>query len=143
MDQYGDYLYRFALSRVQDPTAAEDLVQETFMSALHTHEAFEGRSSERTWLTSVLKHKILDHVRKKDRERPFNDIESSKESIDALFNEKGHWKVGPAEWTINPAKLFEQKEFWEVFSNCLSDLPSRMAQIFQLREVDGLNCEEI
>ena len=65
VDKYGDYLYRFALSRVKDPVIAEELVQETFLAALRSLKNFQGRSSGRTWLIAILKHKIIDYFRKK------------------------------------------------------------------------------
>jgi len=74
VDRYGDYLYAFTLSRLVDRTTAEDLVQETFVSALHAMKNFRGHSSERTWLTSIMKHKILDHFRKRQREKTGNDL---------------------------------------------------------------------
>ena len=143
VDQHGDYLYRYALARIHDHAVAEDLVQDTFLAGLHSRENFEGRSSERTWLTAILKHKLLDHFRKISREQPVDYVESYADTLDDLFDAKGRWKVGPAKWTVNPWKLLEQKEFQEVFSSCLSELPERSAHTFKLREMDGLNCEEI
>ena len=67
VDRYEDYLYAFAQSWFVDRTTAEDIVQETFLSALNSIKNFKGHSSERTWLTSILKHKILDHFRKRQR----------------------------------------------------------------------------
>jgi RNA polymerase sigma-70 factor (ECF subfamily) len=143
VDQYGDYLYRYALSRVRDPANAEDLVQETFVAALHTRQTFQGRSSEKTWLTAILKHKIMDHFRKQSREQPSDDIETLAESVDEVFDEKGNWKIKPTEWAADPVKLYEQKEFWGVFYRCLSELSRRLATAFTLREMDGLSTEEI
>ncbi len=69
MDLYGDFLYRFAMFRVRDSTAAEDLVQETFLAALGAYKNFNGHSTLRTWLTAILKNKSVDHIRKKAKER--------------------------------------------------------------------------
>lgn len=143
VDQYGDYLYRYALSRIQDPSVAEDLVQETFLAALHAKERFEGRSSEKTWLTGILKYKIIDHIRKKSREQPTESIEFAADVMHEHFDEKGAWKVGPAKWTVDPSELLEQKEFWEVFYRCLSKLSGRLAQAFVFRELEGLSSDEI
>lgn len=143
VDLYGDYLYRYALSRIRDSVIAEDLVQETFLSALQAREDFRGDSSMRTWLTGILKHKIIDHFRKSSREKTVNNIEPLAESIDSLFDEKGQWRVRPNNWAVNPSELFEQKEFWKVFERCLSELPARQAQTLTLREMDGLSSEEI
>ena len=143
VDQYGDYLYRFALSRLQDRAAAEDLVQETFLAALHARENFKGRSSVTTWLTGILKHKIIDHLRKESRNQPVEDVEPFTPSLDDLFDEKGKWKVGPSKWTGSPSELYEQKEFWRILTQCLSELSGRLAQIFTLRELEELSTEEI
>lgn len=143
VDEYGDYLFRYALSRIHDPEVAEDLVQETFLAALHAKEGFRGDSSERTWLTGILKYKIIDHMRRKSREQPTDNIETSIDAMDQHFDDKGKWKVGPAEWRVNPRKLLEQKQFWKVFHECLSKLSRRLARAFVLRELDGLGSEEI
>ena len=63
-DRYGDELYRFALSRVSDDNAAEELVQDTFLSALDGLVAFRGEASKRTWVFVILRRKIIDHYRR-------------------------------------------------------------------------------
>ena len=143
VDRYGDYLYRQALSRIQDPTVAEDLVQETFVAALHARENFQGRSSEKTWLTAILRHKAIDYIRKKSKEKPVEDTEYLTGSMDELFDEKGDWKIKPAKWAYSPTELYEQKEFWKTLTQCLSQLTSRLSRAFTLREMDGLSTEEI
>ncbi len=143
VDQYGDYLYRYAISRIYEPAVAEDLVQETLLAALQGKEGFEGRSSEKTWLTGILKYKIIDYIRKKSREQPTDTIELAADAMHEHFDDKGEWKVGPAKWTVNPRELLEQKEFWKVFYSCLSKLSERLAKAFVLRELDGLSSEEI
>ena len=82
VDLHGDYLYGYAFSRILDPTIAEDMVQETFLAALKSHERFEGHSTERTWLTSILRHKVVDHIRKASREQPMENVEASASSLD-------------------------------------------------------------
>ena len=143
VDQYGDYLFRFALSRLPDSAVAEDLVQETFLAALHARENFKGRSSVTTWLTGILKHKIIDHFRKESREQPVEDVEPFAASLDDLFDEKGKWKIGPSKWTVSPLELYEQKEFWRILALCLSELSDRLARIFTLRELEELSTKEI
>ena len=69
VDQHGDALYRFALRRVTDPELADDLVQETFLEGLSARSSFTGGSSVRTWLTAILKHKIIDQYRRSGRTR--------------------------------------------------------------------------
>ncbi|WNV03000.1 sigma factor [Candidatus Methylospira mobilis] len=73
LDGHGDYLFRFALLRVQNESTAEDMVQETLLAALSAHHQRAGLSSERTWLTGILKHKIIDHFRCSRREQPLDE----------------------------------------------------------------------
>jgi len=143
VDGYGDFLYRFALSRVKDPSVAEDLVQETFLAALRARENFKGRSAGRTWLIAILKHKIVDYIRKKIREPASNKIETLSDLADADFSDKGEWLIRPSKWAINPGEIYEQKEFLDVLYRCLAELPERLAEAFMLREMDGLSTEEV
>jgi RNA polymerase sigma-70 factor (ECF subfamily) len=122
---------------------AEDLVQETFLSALGALKDFQWRSSEKTWLTGILKHKVVDHFRKTAREQPVEDVESDPESTDAFFDPKGNWQIKPAKWTVNPQRLLEQREFIDVLSSCISKLTERLAHAFVLREINGESVEEI
>ena len=143
VDEYGDFLYRFALSRVKDPSVAEDLVQETFLAALRARENFKGRSAGRTWLIAILKHKIVDYIRKKIREPSSDKIETLSDLADSDFNDKGEWQIRPFKWAINPGKIYEQKEFLDVLYLCLAELPERLAEAFMLREMDGLSTDEV
>ncbi|MGD2098594.1 MAG: sigma-70 family RNA polymerase sigma factor [Desulfobacterales bacterium] len=143
VESYGDFLYRFALSRVKDHSVAEDLVQETFLAALRARENFQGRSAGRTWLTAILKHKIVDHIRKKIREPSTDKIESLIDALDPDFDDHGHWQIRPGKWRVNPGKLYEQKEFVDVLYHCLAELPERLAEAFIKREMDGLSTAEI
>jgi len=149
VDQHGDLLYKYALMRLRDPAIVEDLVQETFLAALQARHNFAGQSSEKTWLVGILKHKIIDHFRRINRERPVNDVESLPDESEELFEVTGlwagHWKaeMGPTEWATDPGRVVEQMEFWKVFEGCLSELPARTASAFTLREMDGLTSEEI
>ncbi len=143
VDRYGDYLYRFALARIHDPVVAEDLVQETFLAALKSRRNFEKRATVKTWLTAILRHKIVDFIRKRQRERVIDNEEALDRSLEAFFNDNGHWKIHPAKWAHNPGKHYEQKEFLDILYDCLTGLPRRIARIFMLREMEGLQTEEI
>jgi len=143
VDQYGDYLFGYALSRTGDPTIAEDLVQETFLAGLRAQEGFEGRSSVRTWLVAILKNKIVDNLRKMSREKPVEDVETMADLEKEFFHEKGAWRLKPAEWEVNPSRLVERKEFWKIFTDCLVELPKNLSSALRLREMEGMGCEEI
>jgi len=143
MDQYGDLLYRFALVRVQDSAAAEDLVQETFLAALGAYKNFKGHSTLRTWLIAILKNKSVDHIRKKVKERGSDEIDRPGNGIGDNFNGQGQWPQRHCKWFDTPLKLYADKELMDTLSRCLSGLPGRLAQAFTMREIDGLSTKEI
>lgn len=143
VDLYGDVLYRFAMARLKDPAIAEEVVQETFLAALRSRDNFQGRSSEKTWLIAILKHKIMDHFRKKRPEESRDDIETFSDTPHGVFNQKGAWHIPPKNWRIDPRAVYEQHEFMDVLYRCLADIPKRPADAFRLREIEGLTTEEI
>lgn len=143
VDRHGDCLYRHAVLRLRSADLAADLVQETFLEALRVRETFAGRSSERTWLVGILKHKIVDHFRKTGRFQALVDGASAKAAVDSAFDRRGHWKAGPASWGGEPSRGLETREFWEAFGRCLSRLPDGLADAFILRELDGLGADEV
>ena len=143
VQDHGDLLFRYALVRLRDRAAAEEVVQETFLAALKGREQFKGQASERTWLVGILKHKIIDYFRKSSREIPVTFLPSSEDSPEDVFDDDGKWKTEPGAWGDDPAGVLERKEFWKTFKECMGDLPRRLAEIFSLREFEGLGTEEI
>jgi len=143
VDQYGDALFRFAAVRVRDPGIAEDLVQETFLAGLQSKDRFRGKSSQKTWLFSILKHKIIDHFRKNKSNGFGKEILHDADNLEAFFNSKGGWQIRPQHWHTDPGKNQEIKEFLDHFYECLADLPRRNADAFVYREIDGLSTEEV
>lgn len=143
VDEYGDYLFRFALSRLRQREVAEDLVQETFLAALRARKRFAGASSERTWLVGILKRKIVDHLRRKGREQPASALAATDNWVESLFDERGNWKKKPGKWPADPSEVLEKAEFQMVFSRCLGKLPERLVNAFLLREVEELDSQEV
>lgn len=146
MDLHGDSLFRYALLRTRDPRVAEDLVQETFLAALQNRARFAERSSERTWLIGILKHKIMDYFRQTSRESTLDGDDQATEVVVDLFDDQGHWHApatAPKNWIEDPSQILERKEFWDVLARCLAALPPRQARAFSLREIDDLDSEEI
>lgn len=144
LNEHGDYLYRFALARLKDPHQAEDAVQETMLAAIKNN-SFAGDSSARTWLTGILKHKIIDLQRKHIREQPVSDLidpDASEDSMEDFFDHKGHWLDKPV--TLNmPDDTLQQKQFLAVLDECLSKLPKKLKAIFMLRDVQEVENENI
>jgi RNA polymerase sigma-70 factor (ECF subfamily) len=94
-------------------------------------------------LIAILKRKIVDHYRRSGNRQITDDIESVANNVENLFDETGHWRVMPSPWQTNPGDVYEQKEFMDVLYACVSDLPSRLAEIFMLREFDELDTKAI
>jgi RNA polymerase sigma-70 factor (ECF subfamily) len=144
LSEHGDYLYRFAFARLRDQHLAEDAVQETLLAALQS-DSFSGKASVRTWLTGILKHKIIDQFRRAKREQPLEqDVaeEISDPGMDEFFADDGHWAEAPCSLG-DPSRLAEQKQFWEVMQSCLERLPKQLARLFLLREIEEKENEEI
>jgi RNA polymerase sigma-70 factor (ECF subfamily) len=143
VDRYGNMMYRYALARLSNPEAAKDLVQEALAAAVQSYKSFKGRSSTKTWLIAILKRKIVDHYRQLSNRQETDDIESVADSVQNQFDQSGHWRVMPSQWQVNPADNYEQKEFMDVLYACISRLPSRLAEIFMLREFEELDTQAI
>jgi RNA polymerase sigma-70 factor (ECF subfamily) len=142
LNEHGDYLYRFALARLRDTHQAEDVVQETFIAAIKS-TGFSGKSSPRTWLTGILKHKIIDVIRKRVREIPASQLVANDDSsMDEFFNEKGEWSDGTSAWEM-PDNALEQKQFLGVLQNCMEKLPKKQSTLFMLRDVQETDNNEI
>lgn len=146
IEQHRDYLLRYASLQLRDAGAAEDAVQDTLIAALEGRERFAGKSSVKTWLTGILKHKIIDHVRRQSREQPLitgsGDERSEAEAIDALFLDDGHWRQPPSNWG-DPDAALQNKAFLEVFEQCAKGMPARTARAFMMREVMDMDTGEI
>lgn len=143
LHDYGDALYRFALSRVRDSFTAEDLVQETLLAAYRSREGFSRQSTVKTWLTGIMKHKIMDYYRKLKPEQSDENIDNFSYSLDNLFNEQEKWKIKPGEWAGDPQNLVEGKELMAAIQMCLADMPKKMSLAFTLREKEGATTSEI
>lgn len=147
VSQHGDYLFRFAMVKLRDEHMAEDAVQETLLAALQGHKDFSGDSAERTWLVGILKHKIVDLIRKKVREPTLVNVdepmEFGEDSVtESMFDDTGHWVTPCQDWG-SPDKMFEQKRFWEILNECLKRLPPQLPMLYSLREISGMETEDI
>jgi RNA polymerase sigma-70 factor (ECF subfamily) len=143
------YLCRYAFSRLRDRGAAEDVVQETLMAAVEGQAKFRGESALLTWLTGILKHKIVAWQRREARNpsrvtTPSRiDLDGELEqTADALFDSAGRWVNPPSAWP-NPEQSFENQQFWKMFESCLADLSPASARAFYLREIQGMEGKEI
>ncbi|MBW3127738.1 sigma-70 family RNA polymerase sigma factor [Hymenobacter profundi] len=150
--RFGDELYRYALGRVAEAGMAEELVQDTFVSALEAQASFRGQASERTWLFVILKRKIIDHYRRQARS-PFVPLTLTPEQLpEAEFFRPadGHWREEeyPAPWDGVGDEgrgdvLVEQAEFQHILKSCQERLSPQHLAVFVLRFVEELPAEAI
>ena len=136
---HADYLYAFAITRINDEEQAKDLVQETFLAALEKIGNFEGKSSERTWLTAILKNKIIDIYRKKSSGLKAVDVKEAEEEQNDFFNpDDGHWinENGPKEFGVADKDHLVSKEFEQVLQKCMQKLPALWMAVFTMKHIE-------
>jgi RNA polymerase sigma-70 factor (TIGR02943 family) len=139
-------LLRFAVLRLGNPEVAEDVVQETIMAILTGSDRFSHRAALKTWVYSILKNKIADVFRDRwNRSRVDLATEPGEETdFDALFKENVQWRPADraAAWG-NPELSLENRQFWKMFAICMNKLPKNASQAFTMRELLGMETDEI
>lgn len=144
VNNHADYLYAYALRRINDDEQARDLVQEVFLAALEKADRFEGRSSERTWLTAILKNKIIDIYRK--RSSGLNKAAKTDEkAYEDFFYDDGHWREEhwPKEFGVEDQDPLHNKEFNRVLQQCMQKLPALWLAVFTMKHMEEESSENI
>ena len=142
IDLYSDYLYNYTISRVSDREIAQDLVQDTFLAGLKSMKNFKGEASERTWLISILKRKIIDHYRKINSKK-------GKAEVRITYNDdsesEGDWLeervADPYDKTAEDT--MQNRELGEAIHNCLGKLSQKQADVFKMKTIQGFETEVI
>ncbi len=143
LDEYGDLMYRYAYLQLRSKEKAEDAVQDALFSAYRAKDSFEGKSSVKTWLMTILRNKIIDIVRKDKRDRLVGVDNYDDPVVNANFNSLGIWSKWLNSWGSSPEDLYEHKGFLERVEACMEKLPDNLRQVFILRNVDDLSTDEI
>lgn len=136
---YADYLYMYAITRVNNEEQAQDLVQETFLAGLNGMARFAGKSSERTWLTAILKNKIIDVYRKKSSGLKTEELTNAEGEVIDFFDEHdGHWKTEhrPQPFGLDTYDPLEGKEFNGILKKCMEKLPALWLSVFTMKHLD-------
>jgi len=139
---YADYLFNYTISRINNHDQAKDLVQDTFFAALKAKNNFQGKASERTWLISILKRKIIDYYRK---------INSAKGKAEVKMNfysdgeREGDWieERVPTDWNAEVEKNIENDELTIALEKCINNLPEKYAMVFRMKTIQQFETEEI
>lgn len=140
VDAYGDSFYRFAKSRLRDAGAAEEAVQETFLAGIRYLDKYEGRGSQRAWLMTILRRKVIDHVRSRNKLEQSWAGETDPTAL--LFDENGRWKPGALP-QMDPDSRLESRELWAIVKSCLEHLPQGQADVFVLSVMEEMKNQEI
>lgn len=138
-------LLRFARLQLRAEDVAEDAVQEALLAAHAGAAGFTGAAAVKTWVFSILRNKIIDELRRRAREgnvRDFATAADEGEDFDELFDRRGHWAESPSPWA-DPEASLESQQFWTVFEACLNGVAAKPGRVFMMREILGLETEEI
>lgn len=141
VDQYGDYLYRYAVARLRDNAAAEEVVQEAFLAGIRFHDRYTGEGAERAWLLGILKRKIVDYVRRRNRYDRDSSWDDTNDPSAQLFDQHGAWR-GDAFSQSAPDKV-EAAEIFDVVRDCLKHLPKGQADVFVLSVMEEMDSDQI
>jgi len=141
VDRYSDYLFNFTIVRVNDRELANDLISETFLAGLKSMKNFKGEATERTWLISILKRKIIDHYRKSNSKK-------GKAEIKIQYNDdsnEGDWleENAPDRFDKTAEDVMENEELGEAILACMEQLNEKQAKIFKMKTIEGFDTEAI
>ena len=128
--------------RVNDHEVSKDLVQETFFSGLKSAKNFEGKATERTWLISILKRKIIDHYRKTNSKKGQAEVRMN------FYNDgenEGDWieERVPQSWDSEVEKKIENTELQQQIDLCADKLPKKYAMVFRMKTIQEVDTEVI
>lgn len=142
INNYADALYAYVLARVPDKYLAEDIVQNTFLSAWKGRLTYSGQASEKNWLYAICKNKIIDHFRSKAPVMAFS-IEAREE--DYYFDGVGHWteEESPKEWSVDFEQAVDNKEFYTVLETCKKKLKEIQQAVFVMKYMEDVDADEI
>ena len=143
INNYSDALYAYTVPRVNDSGLAEDIVQETFLSAWKARDSYKGEASEKSWLFTICKNKIIDHYRKKAKDiiQPI----AERDHTAHYFDESEHWtgEDKPADWGIDYQQKIDDKEFYKVLDSCKKKLQQVQQSVFVMKYMEDLDSAEI
>ncbi|WP_353778911.1 sigma-70 family RNA polymerase sigma factor [Winogradskyella sp. 3972H.M.0a.05] len=142
IERYSDYLFNYTISRVNDRDMAQDLVQDTFLAGLKSMANFKGEASERTWLISILKRKIIDYYRKINSNKGKAEVRMSYNSDSET---EGDWLeervADPFDKTAEDT--IENSELGMAIHDCIGKLPEKQATVFKMKTLLGYETEAI
>jgi RNA polymerase sigma-70 factor (ECF subfamily) len=148
-------LYRTMLTvartYVNDRAVAEEVVQETWLAVIQGLDRFEGRSSLKTWILSILVNKAKTRGTREARSVPFAALAAEADEP-AVAPERfrgpedgfpGHWRAYPGHWPTSPETAAQDRETLRVAMRAIADLPPAQRTVIRMRDVEGYSSEEV
>jgi RNA polymerase sigma-70 factor (TIGR02943 family) len=133
---------KYAKSRVRNPALAEDAVSETMLAALESGRSFVSNAQRAAWMYAVLRHKLVDQLRRQSRETPSGDLVFDDTTERTAWNGAGAWTSGADAWS-DPEQACSHRQFVELVGRCCNDLPPAQRKAFVMRELLGMEAEVI
>lgn len=142
VDRYADYLFNYAVSRVDDAELAKDLVQETFIAGLQSAGNYKGDAAERTWLIAILKRKVIDHYRRSNTRKGKAEV---KVAFNVQSDQEGDWleQMAADPESVRENDAIENEELGLAIQSCISQLPEKQARVFVMKTVRGMSTEDV
>ena len=141
VDHYGDYLYRYAMARLHNENAAEEVVQETFLAGVKAHAQFRGQGSEQAWLLGILKRKIVDWIRLRRKYAATGGQDERDDDGFDLFDTEGNWNG--ANRFPKPEQRLSDQELYSVVQGCIKHLPKGQADVFVLSVMEEMDSDDV
>jgi RNA polymerase sigma-70 factor (ECF subfamily) len=144
-------LVRLARASVSSDAVAEEVAQETWLAVIEGIDRFEGRSSLKTWIFSILVNKARTRGVRDKRVVPLSSLGGRGDDAPAVDPDRfvregqrwgGHWSQPPVPWTQGPADRLIARETMEVTAQAIAQLPSRQRAVITMRDVDGWSSGE-
>jgi RNA polymerase sigma-70 factor (ECF subfamily) len=142
-------LIRVAMTYVADRNVAEEVAQETWLAVLNGLSAFEGRSTLKSWMFSILTNRAKTRAVREKRSIPFSDLSTrgfdEEPSVDPdRFTDAGSWAEPPRRWDKDtPEQLMLRQEAHRLVEKAISGLPPNQRAVVTLRDIEGLDAAEV
>ena len=141
VERYNGSMLRLAASFVPSRAVAEEVVQETWLAMLRGLATFEGRSSLKTWLFTILVNRARSTGVRESRTVPVADAGPV---VDASrFGPDGAWVLPPEHWIEEAESRVDAVKLNELLRSALDGLPPRQREVVLLRDVEELTSAEV
>lgn len=144
--QHDQPLRRVARTIVRTPSAADDVVQETWLAVVRGLDRFEGRSSLRTWIYAILIKRARSRASRDARSVPFSALENDDDgpTVDpSAFGPDGRWRSAPARLESEPETNLLTNELRAHLVGAIDRLPPAQRAVITLRDVVGLSAADV